>query len=178
MGLYTIPREGRKYSVFEPLNRLWGGYIREILGGELYGQGGGSGNGGGTAAAKLSAADFHGAEIEVSRSRCPSRVGVKGIVVKDSKFVFEVITKKDKVKILPKEGTMFRVRVPPPPSLTPAKPTESASARKEEETTRKEKEDKREDKNAFVFEIHGDQFQYRSSDRANKKFKNHFLRML
>jgi ribonuclease P protein subunit POP4 len=145
LGLYNLPPDGQKYSIFAPLNKLWVGYIREILGSELY-------NGGQGAAAKLSAADFHGAEVEVSRSRCPSRVGVRGIVIKDSRFTFEVITPKNQIKILPKEGTMFRVHVPAPDASPDRKP--------------------------FCFEIHGDQFQHRSSDRANKKFKNHFLKKL
>ncbi|KAI2641243.1 RNase P/MRP, p29 subunit [Xylaria nigripes] len=145
LQLYNFPSDGRKYSIFEPLNNLWIGYIREVLGTELY-------NGGQGAAAKLSAADFHGAEVEVSRSRCPSRVGVRGIVVKDTRFTFEIINPKNQVKTLPKEGTMFRIHVPAPEAAPDQKP--------------------------FCFEIHGDQFQYRSSDRANKKFKSHFLKRL
>ncbi|KAI1822279.1 RNase P/MRP, p29 subunit [Xylaria intraflava] len=145
LQLHQLPTQGRKYAIFEPLNNLWVGYIREILGSELY-------SGGQAAAAKLSAADFHGAEIEVSRSRCPSRVGVRGIVVKDSRFAFEIVTAKDQVKTLPKEATMFRIRVPAPEASEGQKP--------------------------FCFEIHGDQLQYRSSDRANKKFKSHFLKEL
>lgn len=145
LRLYELPEAGRKHALFAPLNDLWAGYIREVLGSELYGGGQG-------AAAKLSAADFHGADVEVSRSRCPSRVGVRGIVVKDSRFAFEVVTRRDEVKILPKEGTMFRAHVPAP------------GAGPEQKT--------------FCFEIHGDQFQHRASDRANKKFKHHFLKKL
>ncbi|KAI0429538.1 RNase P/MRP, p29 subunit [Xylaria sp. FL1042] len=145
LQLYRLPKEGRTYSIFAPLNDLWVGYIREILGSELY-------NGGQGAAAKLSAADFHGAEVEVSRSRCPSRVGVRGIVVKDSRFTFEIITRQNQIKTLPKEGTLFRLHVPAPNAGS--------------------------DQKSFCFEIHGDQFQHRSSDRANKKFKHHFLKKL
>jgi ribonuclease P protein subunit POP4 len=145
LRLYDMPKDSQKYSIFAPLNKLWVGYIREVLGSEIY-------SGGQGAAAKLAAADFHGAEVEVARSRCPSRVGVRGIVVKDSRFTFEVITQKDQVKTLPKEGTMFRVHVPALDATLDQKP--------------------------FCFEIHGDQFQLRSSDRANKKFKNHFLKKL
>ncbi|KAI0173265.1 ribonuclease P protein subunit p29 [Hypoxylon sp. FL1284] len=154
LGLYDVPKEGRKYAVFEPLNRLWLGYIREILGNEVYGGGQG-------AAAKLSAADFHGAEVEVSRSGCPSRVGIRGIVIKDSRFVFEVITKRNQVKTVPKEGTLFRVDVPVPV------PQENAAAAADDK-----------ERKPFSFEIHGDQFQYRSADRANKKFKAHYLKNL
>ncbi|KAI0967241.1 RNase P/MRP, p29 subunit [Xylaria arbuscula] len=145
LQLYNLPKEEQKYAIFAPLNTLWQGYAREILGTELY-------NGGQGAAAKLSAADFHGAEVEVSRSRCPSRVGVRGIVVKDSRFAFEVVTRNNQVKILPKEGTLFRVYIP----VVDAAPEQKG----------------------FCLEIHGDQFQHRASDRANKKFKSHFLKKL
>ncbi|KAI1172670.1 RNase P/MRP, p29 subunit [Nemania sp. FL0916] len=145
LQLYHLPDEGKKYSIFAPLHDLWLGYIREILGSEIY-------HGGEGAGAKLSAADFHGAEVEVSRSRCPSRVGLRGIVVKDSRFTFEIITQKNQVKTLPKEGTSFRVRVPAADAKADQKP--------------------------FCFEIHGDQFQYRASDRAMKKFKPRFLKNL
>ncbi|KAI0134921.1 RNase P/MRP, p29 subunit [Daldinia grandis] len=151
LGLYDVPKSGQKYTVFEPLNQLWLGYIREVLGSELY-------TGGQGAAAKLSAAEFHGAKVEVSRSSCPSRVGIQGIVIKDARFVFEIITAKNQIKTVPKEGTMFRISVPPV----------------QQENVIVSPENRR----PFIFEIHGDQFQYRSADRANKKFKPHFLEKL
>ncbi|TDZ19949.1 putative ribonuclease P protein subunit 1 [Colletotrichum orbiculare MAFF 240422] len=148
-GLYDVPRTGQKYAIFEPLHRLWLGYIEEVLGSELYGGGGG-------AAAKLSAAEFHGAVVEVSRSSCTSRVGIKGIVIKDGKFAFEIITPKNEVKIVPKEGTWFRIEVP-------VKKPETGGV--QSETPRR-----------FVFELLGDQFLSRGPDRSNKKYKPHFLK--
>ncbi|KAF6806711.1 ribonuclease P protein subunit p29 [Colletotrichum musicola] len=149
-GLYEVPRKGQKYAIFEPLRQLWLGYIEEILGSELYG-------GGTSAAAKLSAAEFHGAEVEVSRSSCPSRVGIKGIVIKDGKFAFEIITPKNEVKIVPKEGTWFRVEVPVK--------APDAGEEAQDGTPRR-----------FVFEVLGDQFLMRGAERSNKKFKNHYLK--
>ncbi|CAI4213039.1 unnamed protein product [Parascedosporium putredinis] len=143
------PRAGAKYALFEPCG-LWLGYAREILGGDVY-------RGGPDAAQKLTSADFHGAEVEVSRSACVSRVGVRGIVIKDSRFVFEVVTKRNRVKTIPKEGTIFRVVIP-----VEAGDAEKIPSKAEE----------------FVFEIHGDQFLYRAADRANKKFKSHFSKTL
>lgn len=154
LGLYDVPREGQKYAAFVPLHNLWLGYVREILGNEVYTGGQGS-------AAKLSAADFHGAEVEVVRSGCVGRVGIKGIVIKDTRFVFEVITPKNKIKIVPKEGTRFRVEVPPPDA-----PMASDAAGGEQEAPAKN----------LAFEILGDQFTVRAADRANKKFKPHFFK--
>ncbi|ETS73635.1 hypothetical protein PFICI_14581 [Pestalotiopsis fici W106-1] len=150
-GLYNVPKEGRKFAIFEPLNRLWNGYMREILGNELH-------SGGQGASAKLAAADYHGARVEVSRSRNPSRVGIEGIVIKDTRFAFEIITKRNQVKLVPKEGTTFRMRVP----------SSDETPNDTDDSTMKQ----------FEFEVLGDQFQFRPADRANKKFRAHYLKLL
>lgn len=151
LGLYDVPREGQKHALFEPLHQLWLGYVREILGNEVY-------TGGEGAAAKLASADFHGAGVEVVRSGCVSRVGIKGIVIKDSKFAFEIITRKNRLKLVPKEGTVFRFEVPVPVS----KATGDGS----------------EEQSSMIFEIHGEQFQFRSADRSSRKFRSHFSKKL
>ncbi|ROT41887.1 RNase P/MRP, p29 subunit [Sodiomyces alkalinus F11] len=179
LGLYDLPRDRQRYALYEPLLGLWQGYVRELLGNELY-------TGGQAAAAKLSAGEMHGAEVEVVRSSCPSRVGIRGIVVKDARFVFEIVTPRDRVKVVPKEGTMFRVEVllEDPPELRgegqnqgqqgregqEQKMPESAVPGDDATTTRTSRPRK------FVFEILGDQFLHRGADRANKKFKTHFLK--
>jgi ribonuclease P protein subunit POP4 len=48
--------------------------------------------------AKLVSADYHGAEVEVVRSRSAGGVGLKGFVVRDTKFTFVIVTDKDQVK--------------------------------------------------------------------------------
>lgn len=156
LGLYDVPREGQKHALFEPLHQLWLGYVREILGSEVY-------TGGEGASAKLASADFHGAGVEVVRSGCVSRVGIKGIVVKDSKFAFEIITPKNRLKLVPKEGTVFRFEVPIPVLKGP---TTAGEGQAEERISN------------MVFEIHGEQFQFRSADRASRKFRSHFSKKL
>lgn len=172
LGLYELPSSARKHSIYVPLHRMWVGYIQELLWDNK-----GFRPLGTDAAAKLCSADFHGAELEVVRSRCVGRVGVKGIVVKDSKHVFEVVTEKDQVKVVPKEHTLFRFCVPPPQPLrekmTEIENTTMAGVEEEKENTAQEApaiEIK-----DLVFELHGDQFIYRAADRANRKFKPHFL---
>lgn len=155
LGLYQVPRDNQKYANYIPLHTLWLGYAREVLGSEVY-------TGGQGAGAKLSAADMHGAEVEVVRSGCVGRVGIKGIVIKDSRFVFEVITPKNSIKVVPKEGTLFRVDIPP--------------ADEPEDGVSKGECEKAPPRKNLVFEIHGDQFTVRAADRANRKFKTHFLK--
>ena len=112
-GVYNLPKEECKYETFKGLNQMWAEYMREIL--DL---------GSGAAAwraqqqqqqqqnqqgsgklvtalshgSKLVSADFHGAEMEVVRSKCSGRVGLKGIVVRDTKFTFVIVTESDEVK--------------------------------------------------------------------------------
>jgi ribonuclease P protein subunit POP4 len=182
LGLLEIPKKQVKWEIFVPLHELWLGYMRDILGvGNAGGEEGGGGGGGGGARAPyvsaanagpiLVSADMHGAMLEVVRSRCVSRVGLKGIVVRESKSVFEVVTEKDDLKCklppfpflsrqkmwsvltisaIPKEHTMFRFEIPIP------------------------KAEGKETQKPLVFELHGEQFQSRAPDRANKKYKMHF----
>ncbi|CAG8977164.1 hypothetical protein HYALB_00003385 [Hymenoscyphus albidus] len=166
--LYDIPKSNQKYSIYEPLYRMWIGYIQEVLdiSRSLPISSG--------TAAKLCSADYHGALLTVTRSRCVSRVGVEGIVVKDMKHAFEIVTKNDEVKLLPKEGTIFKFVIPIP---EPKKEgvSEEDSEKTPEDGTPEEEGKKQED---LVFELHGDQFIYRASDRANRKFRPRFLRNL
>jgi ribonuclease P protein subunit POP4 len=97
LGLHQIPDEQRRWEVFEPLHRMWLGYIREVLG--LKGkdpktvQVNAKGVG-----PLLAAADMHGAEMTVVRCRCVGRVGVQGIVAKETKSTFEIVTRRNKLK--------------------------------------------------------------------------------
>ncbi|KAJ6259349.1 hypothetical protein Dda_6249 [Drechslerella dactyloides] len=164
LQVYEIPKAAQKYAIYEPLNRLWLGYIQEILRGTL----GANGSAGQATAAKLCAADFHGCEVEVVRNRCPSRVGIKGIVIKDTKMTFVIITKKDEVKRayhltflwiyymngllswgsidIPKEYSVFRFEIPWPEATNQAA-------------------------QPIVLELHGSSFIFRAAERMNKKFK-------
>lgn len=144
--IYEIPKDQRKYAIYEPLHRLWCDYMREILGlkeGKTYVDATGAGP-------MLVSADYHGSLIEVVRSRCPSRAGLQGIVVKDTKYTFEIITKRNELKTVPKEHTVFRFEVP------------------------FEEKDGEEKRKPLVFELHGHQFEIGASARANKKFRWHF----
>lgn len=104
-GIYDIPPHAQKYDVYAALHQMWVGYMWEILGLKEGERGGGGGGGGGRtyvtaqgAGKVLAGADFHGAEVMVVRSRCVGMVGLAGIVVRDTKFTFQFITKGDGLK--------------------------------------------------------------------------------
>ncbi|KAI7266710.1 RNase P/MRP, p29 subunit [Hortaea werneckii] len=163
LSLYDIPASQRKYAIYIPLHRMWCAYIREILG--LGREGKRTFVDANSAGPVLVSADYHGALLEVTRSRCLSRVGVQGIVVKDTKFTFEVVTARDEVKVLPKEHSVFRFEVP----LEHEGEGEQKQTGEGDEGMVKKEEPK-----PLVFEIQGGQFENRAPDRANKKFRAHY----
>ncbi|KAF2103581.1 putative ribonuclease P complex subunit Pop4 [Rhizodiscina lignyota] len=160
LSVYEIPDSEKRWELYVGLNRIWAGYMREILGigrtDELKSaHGRGSFATAASAGPMLASADFHGAEVEVVRSKCVSRVGLKGIVVKDTKFTFEIITRKNEIKFVPKEHTIFRVEVPFSETKTGVDAMDDVPPH-------------------LVFELHGDRLKNRAPDRVNKKFKQHF----
>ena len=94
-GIYDIPKNAQKYDIYVPLHNMWLGYVWEILemasGKSTYVTAQNAG-------IKLATADYHGAEVMVVRSRCTSLVGLAGIVIRDTKFTFQIITKGDELK--------------------------------------------------------------------------------
>ena len=98
LNVYDIPEELRKYDIYVPLNEMWVKYMWDILGlkegQQTLVNAGGSGN-------VLATADYHGAKVTVVRSKCPSLVNLKGIVAKDTKFTFQIITEKNEFKSKP-----------------------------------------------------------------------------
>ena len=95
-GIYDIPKSAQNYEIYAPLHTMWLGYMWEIL--AISEQGTGAYVTAQSAGSKLASADYHGAKILVVRSRCTSLVGLAGIVVRDTKFTFQIITQKNELK--------------------------------------------------------------------------------
>ncbi|MFT7816805.1 ribonuclease P protein subunit p29 [Arapaima gigas] len=105
LKVFQLKPEHHKYDLFLPLHELWKQYIRDLCNGlkpESNPQ---------VIQTKLLKADFHGAVMSVVRSKCPSYVGTTGILVQELKHVFKIITKEDKLKVIPKRGSVFSVEI-------------------------------------------------------------------
>uniref|UniRef100_A0A3Q0RET7 Ribonuclease P protein subunit p29 n=1 Tax=Amphilophus citrinellus TaxID=61819 RepID=A0A3Q0RET7_AMPCI len=105
LKVFEIKPEHQRYELFLPLHELWRQYIIDLCSGlkptsnpQAVQQ-------------KLLKADFHGAIITVVRSKCPSYVGTSGILVQEFKHVFKIITKEDKLKVIPKRSSVFAVEI-------------------------------------------------------------------
>lgn len=94
-GIYDISKDAQKYDLYEPLHRMWIGYMWEILGIK---EGARTYMTAQSVGSKLASADYHGAELTVVRSKCTGLVGMAGIVVRDTKFTFQIITKRNELK--------------------------------------------------------------------------------
>lgn len=74
LRVFDIPKEQRKYHIYAPLYEMWCTYIRDVLG---LADGRRQNVDMLSAGPVLAAADYHGAEVEVTKSRCVSRVGLR-----------------------------------------------------------------------------------------------------
>uniref|UniRef100_A0A914VY95 Ribonuclease P protein subunit p29 n=1 Tax=Plectus sambesii TaxID=2011161 RepID=A0A914VY95_9BILA len=87
-----------KYSQFVALYDLWKNYFKSCYGGKDPER----------ADDRLLKADYHGCLLLVATSVNPSQVGLRGIVVRESRNTFLIITPDDRLLTIPKKGTTFQ----------------------------------------------------------------------
>lgn len=178
-GLWKLAKNETKFKLFLSLHQLWLGYMSELMGltpvpakmdPQLCEAAMPASS---VMHAKLVKADFHGAIISVRQSKNPCLVGLSGIVVHETENAFKIVTKKDQLKLIPKPHSIFTFAVPlystssaDPASIsnTPDGTSTQASSTAAHATVF--------DNPYIEFELHGNQFCFRSADRANRKFKH------
>ncbi|KAG8697787.1 hypothetical protein FRC08_006328 [Ceratobasidium sp. 394] len=149
--LSKVSTQGLKYQTFLDVHTLWTGYMYELLNlrslslidGPLDAHISSHAMGMQT---KLVKADFHGCKLTVKASKCPTLVSCSGIVIEETANVFRIITPDDRVKVLPKQNSIFSFTIPVQPGQT--------------------------DSAEIQFELYGNQFRFRADDRASRKFKS------
>ncbi|KAJ1953626.1 RNase P/RNase MRP complex subunit [Dispira parvispora] len=100
LRIYELPKDCQKYSNFVPLHVLWQEYMRTLVENLAPAQ----------QAQRLSSADFHGAIITVIKSKCPSLVGTRGIVVQETKNLLRIITPDDIFKFIWEPASLLAER--------------------------------------------------------------------
>jgi len=156
---WRLAENETRFELYLPLHRLWLGYISELLGlgpqraGTVTEQNAAMPNVA-TMHAKLVKADFHGSIMTVRQSKNPCLVGLSGIVIYESENGFRVITRGNRLKMLPKQNTVFAFGVP----LYSTVVGENVGTVL--------------DGPHVELELYGNQFRFRSSDRASRKFKH------
>ncbi|ETW82573.1 RNase P, partial [Heterobasidion irregulare TC 32-1] len=172
-GMWKLKKEQARWELFIPLHRLWLGYMSELLGlAALPASGTPSPKDMPSSAgmhAKLVKADFHGSIMTVRRSNNPALIGLSGIVVHETENAFRVVTRTNKSKLIPKHGSVFAFAVPlystldTTSSSSPAAGPSSSQSSKTSNTVLEAPH--------IELELYGNQFQFRSVERASKKFK-------
>ncbi|KAI0748027.1 RNase P/MRP, p29 subunit [Daedaleopsis nitida] len=165
-GTWKLRKEETKFDLYLPLHSLWLGYMSELL--SLIPQPAAPSADPASAMpgaagmhAKLIKADFHGSIVTVRQSKNPCLVGLSGIVIHETENAFKVITRKDELKMLPKQNSIFVFAIPlyATPALPPAPSTTGSS-----KTIL--------DMPHIEFELYGNHFCYRAAERAGRKFKH------
>jgi len=106
LGLYVIPKHTQKYEKFVPLNNLWMDYMKKLLSLNRF-----SNVNINSVENKILKADYHGAFFKVTKSKCSTYVGSSGIVAKETKNMFYLVTKDDKLIGIPKYNSLFEFQV-------------------------------------------------------------------
>jgi len=119
----------------------------------------------GSIQAKLVKADFTGINLLITSSRNPSLIGIKGIVIEETASTFRLVTMSDKVKVVPKDGTMFRISFP---AYSPRPVMERVDG---EVSDPVDIGDHIERSPQIQVNLLGSAFGFRSGDRAGKKFR-------
>mmetsp|Transcript_3075 Transcript_3075/g.6013 ORF Transcript_3075/g.6013 Transcript_3075/m.6013 type:complete len:197 (-) Transcript_3075:40-630(-) len=89
--LNEIPKDAQKYSLYLPLHEQWCSYAKSVMKNKA------AGRKRDELALQL---DMTGSLVEVVRCRDPSMVGLRGIVVRDGKNAFTVITEENQLKTI------------------------------------------------------------------------------
>ncbi|XP_064641555.1 ribonuclease P protein subunit p29-like isoform X2 [Lineus longissimus] len=99
--LFEIKPEHQKYELYEPMHQLWKDYMFDLIDFSHFDFRNPS------IQQALLKADYHGCILTVTKSKCDSLVGISGIIIQETKNTFKIITKDDKLKVLPKRNSIF-----------------------------------------------------------------------
>ncbi|XP_029177178.1 ribonuclease P protein subunit p29-like [Nylanderia fulva] len=100
-----------KYSDLLPLNQLWLNYMRTLLGVESFTSIPENSNNPNweNVSQQLIKADLHGAKISIDKSKCPTLVGVTGIVIQDTKNTFRICGLDNVIRTIPKDVVKINI---------------------------------------------------------------------
>lgn len=143
-----------RYESYVEMNALWQSYMSELIKDAHTVQ---------TVTAKLSSAEYIGAELTVTHSLSPEQIGMRGIVLWESKDYY--------LLIVPRRAN-WKCQIPGVEPVFTAMEC-IGGLRKVQKVHTRFSFDVPQGKEQLSFEILGDRMNVRSVDRANKKFKAH-----
>lgn len=98
-----MKKEEIKYESLIPMNQMWNEYITSLMNKTLNVE---------TINSKIVKCDLHGALIEVADSINRNNIGIKGIMLFESKKTFNILNQSNKIKTILKQGSIFKLHLP------------------------------------------------------------------
>ncbi|XP_060821756.1 ribonuclease P protein subunit p29 [Bombus pascuorum] len=112
LGLRKIScKSDMKYTALLPLNQLWLNYMEQVLGSKFFNNipKDSTDPNWENVNQQLIKADFHGAEISIVGSKCPSLIGLSGIVIQDTKNIFRICGRDNIMRTIPKDNVIINI---------------------------------------------------------------------
>jgi len=100
LGIFNVTEGDITYETFLKIHDLWKGYFRSAVSGEKC-------QNLESLQASLMKADYTGCHFVIVASKCATYIGMKGLVLQETKNVFRLINKEDQIVNIPKAGSMF-----------------------------------------------------------------------
>ncbi|XP_051130314.1 ribonuclease MRP protein subunit POP4 isoform X2 [Andrographis paniculata] len=97
VGLFDLPTQFHNFELFKPMHEMWKSYTSRLL----------KNVGKDQLAQCFLNADLHGAIILVVHCKIVSHIGIHGIVVRETKEAFGIISKDNKFRVVPKKPCVF-----------------------------------------------------------------------
>lgn len=101
IGSYDLPSQYRKFDLFLPMHEMWKAYAKRVV----------EDNRGKMIEPSLLQMDLHGAFLAVVEAKIDNQVGVEGIMIRETTNTFAIVTTANKIKVIPKAGSVFIFRL-------------------------------------------------------------------
>lgn len=97
IGSFDLPKEFHNFDIFKPMHERWKSYVLQLL--KIVGKE--------QLAQCFFNADLHGAIILVVQCKIAAYVGIHGVMVRETKETFGIVTQDNKFKVVPKKLSVF-----------------------------------------------------------------------
>ncbi|KAJ4892223.1 ribonuclease P family protein [Raphanus sativus] len=100
-GALNLPQDLQKFDLYKPMHGMWESYMMKLI--KVTGKA--------QLTSTLLSADLHGAFMFVAECKIASFTGVQGIMIRETSQTFGIITREDKLRVVPKKPSVFIIQL-------------------------------------------------------------------
>ncbi|CAN6823400.1 unnamed protein product [Brassica oleracea] len=100
-GALNLPQHLQKFDLYKPIHGMWESYMMKLI--KVTGKA--------QLTSTLLSADLHGAFMFVAECKIESFTGVQGIMIRETSQTFGIITREDKLRVVPKKSSVFIIQL-------------------------------------------------------------------